>query len=62
MSIIEEMNADIRREDEKMWERTKGLLVGESAAVFFAGQTNPYSVYYSPPKIKERKEATHGKA
>jgi hypothetical protein len=50
------MNADIRRENEKHWEKTKGLLVGESAAVFFAGQTNPYSVYYSPPKAKERKE------
>jgi hypothetical protein len=42
MSIIEEMNADILRENEKRWEKSKGLLVGESAAVFFAGQVNPY--------------------
>ena len=55
MSIIEEMNADIRRENEKRWEKTKGLLVGESAAIFFAGQVNPYSEYEMLKKARNRK-------
>ena len=56
MSIIEEMNADILRENEKRWEKSKGLLVGESAAVFFAGQVNPYrEIPRLPRPAKEEK-------
>jgi len=54
MGIAEEMRADIQREQDKLWERSKGLAVGESAGIYFAAQINPRTL------VEELKKSRYG--